>query len=142
MSQVMPGWEIAEDLSRASAIVSLVAGTTTDILTIEVPSGGRFYIEALTARVIDAGSDQVSFSVLRNGMSIALGYTDIPATLFDYTAQFPISRDTPPGQIVVKGNNNAAGIIRVNVALKCYLLRETRKAGNPLRFSYEFSESQ
>lgn len=139
---VMPGWEIAEDLSQASAIITLTGNTTIDMLAINVPSGGRFFVESLSARVIDAGSDQITFSLTRNGMALNIGLTDLPAVLFDYTAQFPIQRDTPPGRIVITGKNSNAGDIRAVASIKCYLLREKNKAQDTLRNIYEQSEVQ
>lgn len=136
-----PGWELAEDISQASTITTLTAGGTVDILTIKVPSGARLFIEGLTARVIDAGSDQITFQVLRNGMSVAPGLTAIPGVLFDYTGLFTIQRDVGPGDVIVQGVNSAAASIRAVASLKCYLLRQAARE-NTTRYVYEANEVQ
>lgn len=137
---ILPGWEIAEDLSQSSGMVSLPASSLLNsVFTIKCPSGARIYVESLTARVIDAGSDQVTFYCLRNGMSIAPGLTAINGTLFDFTGPFLIKRDVGPGDITVYADNAGGGIIRVNISLQCFLLRmifDTKKQGQHPRYAY------
>lgn len=137
---ISPGWEIAEDLSQSSGIISLATVTKLNVcLTIKCPSGARLYVESLTARVIDAGSDQVTFYCLRNGMSIAPGLTAINGTLFDFTGPFLIQRDVSPGDITVYADNGGGGTIRVNVSLQCFLLRlvhDSKTQGQNPRYAY------
>ena len=141
---VTPGWEIAEDISISSGVFSLpLSSTNNQIMKVVVPIGARAYIESLTARVVDAGSDQVTFFVLRNGMSIAPGFTSIPGVLFDFTQSFALDRDTPPGDIIVFGNNTAAGAIRVVAALKIFLLRRADNVERKgLHQRYTYGETQ
>jgi hypothetical protein len=137
---ISPGWEISEDLSQPSGIVLLSATSKlTVLMNIVCPSGARLYIEALTARVIDAGSDLVTFYCLRNGMTIAPGYTAINGTLFDFIGPFVIQRDVGPGNITVYADNASAGAIRVTVSLQCFLLRmiqDSKNQGPHPRYAY------
>jgi len=135
------GWEQAEDISQSSGIISLAANSVlTECLKIIIPSGARLFIESLTARVIDAGSDSVVFYCLRNGMSVAPGLTAINGTLFDFIGPFLIQRDVGPGETTIYADNAAGGIIRVNVSLQCFLLRMIQDENNPgaksLRYAY------
>jgi hypothetical protein len=137
---ISPGWEIAEDLSQSSGIISLLTATKLNpCLTVKCAAGARLYVESLTARVIDAGSDQITFYCLRNGMSIAPGLTAINGTLFDFTGPFLIQRDVPPGDIVVYADNAGGGTIRVNVSLQIFLLRliqDSKNQGQHPRYAY------
>ncbi len=132
----MPGWEIAEDLSQSSGIITLAGNAVTEVLSITIPSGGRAFIESFNARVLDAGSDQVTFSCLLNGMSIAPGYTEIQGALFDYTNAFLLGKETGPGKLVIRGTNTSAGNIRVIGSAAVFLLREIKKEENMTRYVY------
>jgi len=138
---VSPGWEIAQDLSQSSPIISLPAlAPITECLKVICPSGGRLLIASMTARVIDAGSDQINFSCLRNGMSIAPGFTAISGTIFDFTSAFAINQDVGPGEIVIYASNAAGGIIRVNVTLQCFLLRRKVDEKSTMHPRYTYPE--
>lgn len=122
---IVKGWEIAEDRSESSSIVSLTALVTTEALSILIPSGARLYLESISGRVVDAGSDQVSFLTRLNGQPIIRGLDSIQAVLFDYTNDFSVKQDIGPGLLVISGKNDSAGPIRVVVSVKCFLLRST-----------------
>lgn len=139
---ILPGWEIAEDISQASGIISLPTVTKLNVcLTVKCPNGARLYIESVTNRVIDAGSDQITFYCLRNGMSIAPGLTAINGTYFDFTGPFLIKRDVGPGDITIYADNAGAGAIRVLSSLQCFLMRMVRDAKNqPPNPRYAYAE--
>lgn len=99
-----------EDFNAQSPITLCNAGqgyTTTYLSLVKrtIPAGARFVLTGLSARVLDAGSNDIYFSVLRNGMVIDQGLTDIPGTVFDFTQRMDFQFDLAPGDIEIIARN-------------------------------------
>jgi hypothetical protein len=73
-----PGWRAAEPWSEQGYIVDVDAGdgvlnaAPAVMVTREIPSGSKVYIEKLAVRIVDQGAyDQMIFSLKRNGAKIS-----------------------------------------------------------------------
>jgi len=76
-----------------------------------VPNGSRILLRLFSAKVIDlANSDQVYFSIERNGTPVMSGLERVPGEQFDFQSQITIDLELPPGIIeLVAYNISGAG---------------------------------
>lgn len=136
------GYEIADEFSRSGVITSVPAGAGVGIIaptilaTRNPPSGALLYIVELSARVVDAGSDQIFISLQRNGMFPFQAFFKIPGVQFDYTTKLTLDVSFTPALIEIVAHNisgtaepgaGPAASIRCQAYWTGYLLRLIRK---------------
>jgi hypothetical protein len=71
-----------------------------------IPAGAKAFLEKWSAKVVDVGnSDQIYFSITKNGTPIQSGMERIPAIQFDFQAQIDLNVLVTPGLIEIIAYN-------------------------------------
>ena len=101
----------AGDFSASSQVISVPGGTTQApgravIATRTLAGGATAIIQRWSAKVIDAGnSDQIYFSIQRNGAALEIGKERVPGIEFDFQSQLEINSSVYSGEISIVAFN-------------------------------------
>lgn len=106
------GWTKAQEFNETGDMVTIPGSATGNtpgqaiLATRNCPNGARAFLEKFSAKVVDlANSDQIYFSLLRNGSPIGPGYERVSGIQFDFSPQFELGVDVGPGEISIVGYN-------------------------------------
>ena len=117
------GYEIGDVLSQTSSVVTVPASGSVSLFSFIIPSGSKGYLADMTAKVIDAGSLDITFTLTRNGQPINPAYFSMNGSLFDYVGKKSIDEVVDAGTIELKARSVNGADIRLVADLTCYLLK-------------------
>jgi len=72
-----------------------------------IPSGTTFLLRTITAKVIDIGSEQITFAVRRNGAYPSQSLTNLSGVLFDDTKTIEVDEEFAPGMMEIVASNKS-----------------------------------
>ena len=72
-----------------------------------IPTGTTFQLEKITAKVMDIGSEQITFSFRRNGTYPIHGLTNLSGAMFDDTKTMDVGEELPPGLMEIVAFNKS-----------------------------------
>ena len=79
----------------------------TVLVTRIAPSGARIFLEYISCRAIDIGSDQISFALRVNGAFPVVGLTAIPGQMFDSNLRLDVQTEFSPGTFEIVAYNKS-----------------------------------
>lgn len=105
-------WQASQEFNETGDMVAIPGSSTGNapgqatLASRNCPNGARALLEKFSAKVVDlANSDQIYFSLRRNGSPIGPGYDRVSGIQFDFSPQFELGVDVGPGEIEIVGFN-------------------------------------